>query len=146
MTHRDMTLSDMRHHDMTQHDTTARFTGADDGRPLPSGHPVTTAVGRTLSDIFSFWSLCNVTKCRRAGRCVSDPHRCLDSLLPLISDAVHDEGQRELAAKTEGLSFEEMLERWPEGLPNLWRWTLALDNRVGAPSPRVLPEDDDDHA
>lgn len=139
MTHRHMTQ-----HDMTRHDATARLTGDDNGRPLPPGHPVRTAVGRTLSNIFSFWCLCEATKCRRAGRCVSDPHRCLDTLLPLISNAVYDEGQREFAAKAEGLSFEEMLERWPEGLPNLWRWVIAVETRAGAPSPRVLPEEDED--
>ncbi len=89
-----------------------------------------------LSDIYSFWCLCEKTACRRAGRCTGDPERCLAACLPLISEAVAEGGQRMVEAKCEGLSFDEALERWPDELASLWAWNNRIENRRGAPRPR----------
>jgi len=129
------TQGDFTQGDITQpHD----MSDAEFDRRFPPGHPLPTAIQRTLSNIFTFWSLCDIAKCQRAGRCAGDPRQCLDTFLPLISDSVYDEGQRVFAAKTEGLSFDELLARWPEGLLSLWRWNLAVTRCRGALSPRVL--------
>lgn len=117
---------------------------AEDVRRFPPGHPVHLAVGRTLSNIYSFWCLCDRTGCRRAGHCVSDPHHCLGTCLPLISDAVYEGGQHVLEAKVDGLSFDALIARWPSELRDLWVWNGTIENRRGVPRMRVQEDTRDD--
>ena len=88
-------------------------------------------VGRAISNIYALWCLCDGATCRRAGRCASDPQHSHKTLLPLVSEDVFDEGSRMFEAQLEGLSFDELLRRYPDGLPSLSRWTLAVTRRVG---------------
>lgn len=91
---------------------------------------------RCFSDIYSFWSLCDVAACRRGGRCSGDAARCCDLCMPFISDEVFEGGQCLVEAKLDKLSFEEAMKRWPDELGILWAWKTRIENRVGASRPR----------
>jgi hypothetical protein len=119
-------------------------TIAEDARRFPPGHLVHKALRRTLSDIYSFWCLCDKAACRRAGRCKGEPRDCLDAMMPLISAPVCEGGQRMVEAKCDGLTFDEALARWPDELASLWAWNNRIENRLGAPRPRRDPACGDD--
>ena len=117
-------------HQMTQHEPALLASDiAPASRIPPDAMPA--PVGRAFSDIYALWCLCDGATCRRAGRCAGDPQHCLGTLLPLVSGDVFDEGSRMFEAQLQGLSFDELLRRYPDGLPSLSRWTLAVTRRVG---------------
>lgn len=92
---------------------------------------------RCFSDIYSFWSLCEIAACRRAGRCTGDASHCCDVCMPLISDIVYEGGQCLLDAKLDGLDFDQAMKRWPDELASLWAWKIRIENRRGAPRPQA---------
>ena len=117
-------------HQMTQHGPALLPRDAAPARRIPPDD-LPAPVGRAFSDTYALWCLCDGDTCRRAGRCAGDPQHCLETLLPLVSDDVFDEGRRMFEAQLDGLSFDELLHRYPDGLPSLSRWTLAVTRRVG---------------
>lgn len=121
--------------EFTTYDTPEQI--AEDDREIPPGHPLHAAIGRTLSDVYTFWSLCDIARCRRAGRCSGNPERCLDTCLPLLSPKVVEGGLLAIDAKCNDMTVEEAIDRWPDELRHLWTWTMLVEKRHGAPRPRV---------
>ena len=117
-------------HQMTQYEPALLPRDAAHASRIPPDD-LPAPVGRAFSDTYALWCLCDGDTCRRAGRCAGDPQHCLETLLPLVSDDVFDEGRRMFEAQLDGLSFDELLHRYPDGLPSLSRWTLAVTKRVG---------------
>ena len=117
-------------HQMTQHEPALLPRDAAHASRIPPDD-LPAPVGRAFSDTYALWCLCDGDTCRRAGRCAGDPQHCLETLLPLVSGDVFDEGTRMFEAQIEGLSFDELLRRYPDGLQSLSRWTFAVTRRVG---------------
>ena len=117
-------------HQMTQHGHALLPRDAAPARRIPPDD-LPAPVGRAFSNTYALWCLCDAATCRRAGRCAGDPQHCLETLLPLVSGDVFDEGTRMFEAQIEGLSFDELLRRCPDGLQSLSRWTFAVTRRVG---------------
>ena len=117
-------------HQMTQHEPALLPRDAAHASRIPPDD-LPAPVGRAFSDTYALWCLCDGDTCRRAGRCAGDPQHCLGTLLPLVSGDVFDEGTRMFEAQINGLTFDELLHRYPDGLPSLSRWTLAVTRRVG---------------
>ena len=110
---------------------------ADDDPCAPPTNPVPADVQRCFSDIYSLWCLCDLTACRRAGRCTGDPSRCSHTCMPLVSDAVREGGERLFEARLDGLGFDDAMKRWPDKLRFLSAWKFRIENRRGAPRPRA---------
>src|SRR5579875_1438757 len=106
-------------------------------RRYPPGHSIhkqiRQAIDRSFSDIFSFWCLCDLAACRRAGCCKGNPSHCVGMFRPMLADDVHDGGIAVFEGKMEGLSFEQLLERHRDELMAWIAWKLRIENRPGAP-------------
>ena len=120
------------------HDTAAEQPGMTDeeiDRRFPPGHPVHARIGRMVSDVYSLWCLCVLSKCRHAGRCRGNPEDCLETFMPLLAPLVVEGGQCHMDAKAAGASFDELYAQYPEQTEALLRWKLAVEQRRGAPRP-----------
>jgi hypothetical protein len=103
-------------------------------RILPRSARVATQ--RALSDIYSFWCLCEKTACRRGRRCTGEPRGCLDAITPLLAEDVIEGGLRMLEGKMERLSFDELYARHPDEILALAAWTTRIEGPVPAPQPQ----------
>jgi hypothetical protein len=127
----------------TRHDTHEEPGEEEFARRYPPGHRIHKEIGaaidRWFSNAYAFWRLCERRACRRAQCCKGDPSHCVETFGPLLPDDVHDGAIAVFEGKTEGLSFEAVVQRYPEQLAAWADWKTRLENRAGAPRPRVRP-------
>jgi hypothetical protein len=105
---------------MTQytHDTTAEVTRNVEAE--------TAAAARWYSDFICIWRLCGSTACLRARSCRGDGVSCFNRCLQLVPPQVRNFLAEASKAQQAGLTWDEVIDRSPEGWRAVRDWSHAV--------------------
>lgn len=89
---------------------------------IPSPEQFAIAMTRALSNTLALSHLCTTPRCRRSGKCKSDPRECVAVGEALLSPDVVAGARLFLEGKLEGLSFDQAHARGPELMEAYAQW------------------------